>query len=231
MNKSTHQLEADMVQYRDLLKIPIRENHERFVYLDSNLIPNGYLNVFNDMEKITGPRILVRKEVFNRLLKAQKSLTQENPKLTLFVTYGYRNLEIQIKRFMELIQKNKRYFKDPVDLYEEIHRYVAVPTVAGHPAGGAIDITIKEVSKDKFIDFGSQQYNYITKKNYVFHPSISKVAKKNRSLLRKIMMNAGFAPFDGEWWHFSYGDREWAYYKKQKFAFYDQIMYKDIKII
>jgi D-alanyl-D-alanine dipeptidase len=24
------------------------------------------------------------------------------------------------------------------------------------------------------------------------------------------MVAAGFAPFYGEWWHFSYGDREWA---------------------
>ena len=24
------------------------------------------------------------------------------------------------------------------------------------------------------------------------------------------MVAEGFAPFDGEWWHFSYGDREWA---------------------
>jgi D-alanyl-D-alanine dipeptidase len=37
------------------------------------------------------------------------------------------------------------------------------------------------------------------------------------------MTSVGFAPFDGEWWHFSYGDREWAYFYKKKNALYGQI--------
>ena len=36
------------------------------------------------------------------------------------------------------------------------------------------------------------------------------------------MVSEGFAPFYGEWWHFSYGDREWAaFYEKE--ALYDII--------
>jgi D-alanyl-D-alanine dipeptidase len=36
-------------------------------------------------------------------------------------------------------------------------------------------------------------------------------------------MRQGLAPFDGEWWHFSYGDREWAkYYEEEAAAIYDQ---------
>ncbi|MDR3125675.1 MAG: hypothetical protein LBU20_01195 [Candidatus Nomurabacteria bacterium] len=31
-----------------------------------------------------------------------------------------------------------------------------------------------------------------------------------RFSILKPMMSQGFAPYDGEWWHFSYGDREWA---------------------
>ena len=38
---------------------------------------------------------------------------------------------------------------------------------------------------------------------------------KNRKMLHDLMVEEGFAPFYGEWWHFSYGDREWA-------AFYDK---------
>ena len=50
-------------------------------------------------------------------------------------------------------------------------------------------------------------------------------------ILRKIMLEVGFAPYDGEWWHFSYGDREWAYYYKKYKYLYPQvdkdIVYKD----
>lgn len=34
--------------------------------------------------------------------------------------------------------------------------------------------------------------------------------KENRFLLQDLMLLVGFAPYYGEWWHFSYGDREWA---------------------
>jgi D-alanyl-D-alanine dipeptidase len=48
-------------------------------------------------------------------------------------------------------------------------------------------------------------------------------------LLRSVMLQAGFAPFDGEWWHFSYGDREWAYYYKKKYALYSQVSLSSLK--
>ena len=37
------------------------------------------------------------------------------------------------------------------------------------------------------------------------------------------MMKEACAPYDGEWWHFSYGDKEWAFYYKKEEALYDQI--------
>ncbi|QQR69366.1 MAG: hypothetical protein IPI58_01405 [Alphaproteobacteria bacterium] len=39
------------------------------------------------------------------------------------------------------------------------------------------------------------------------------------------MTSVGFAPFDGEWWHFSYGDREWAKYYGRSHAIYSQIAF------
>jgi len=37
------------------------------------------------------------------------------------------------------------------------------------------------------------------------------------------MVEAGFAPFTGEWWHFSYGDREWAAIWGRDAAIYEQL--------
>ncbi len=42
-------------------------------------------------------------------------------------------------------------------------------------------------------------------------------------LLRRAMAQAGFAPFNGEWWHFSYGDREWAAVWNAPFALYTHL--------
>lgn len=41
-------------------------------------------------------------------------------------------------------------------------------------------------------------------------------------LLRDCMLRVGFAPFDGEYWHFSYGDREWAFLTGAPASLYNQ---------
>jgi len=220
-------LEESMVKYTDLIEIETRENKEPFVSLSSMSIDNGYTGLSNGMEKLLGQNIYVRKSIAKMLVEAQKKLQEDFPTLFLYVTYGYRSLEVQTKLFLKELSSQK-YFANPIDLYEETHRYVAVPSVAGHTTGGAIDVVLKDLNTNKIIDFGTKQYDFSNKKCYVFSPSISKKARENRMLLRNILMSVGFAPFDGEWWHFSYGDREWAYYYKKRKAIYSQIGYKDL---
>lgn len=225
------QLEATMTSYRDLLKVPVADCGEPFVLLDSSMIINGYLSAMNDMKVYFKGQIPVRRRVFEKLKKAQASLQQKEPSLSLCVTYGYRSWEIQTKKFLEqlaIISKNK-FFADPINLYEEVHRFIAVPAVAGHPTGGAVDVTIIGNQSGKPLDFGSSQYDFSTKECYVYAPSITPDARNNRLLLRDVMIQAGFAPYDGEWWHFSYGDREWAYYYRKPNALYSQLSVSQVK--
>jgi zinc D-Ala-D-Ala dipeptidase len=225
-------LEEKMVKYKDLCSVPVKENNEKFELLNNNQIPNGYMKGVLDVKKIFGPNILARISVCQKLLVAQKYLQTKHPNLTLYVTFGYRSLKRQTERFITILKSvDSSFYPNPVDLYEEVHRCVAVPTVSGHPTGGAIDIIIKDKTSGKSLDFGSKQYDYSTKGSYVFFPNITKVQKNNRSLLRETLLYAGFAPFDGEWWHFSYGDREWAYYYKRNYAIYSQLNPDDVNTI
>ncbi len=220
-------LEESMVKYTDLIRIKARGKKEPFVSLNSVNIGNGYSKLSNGMEKLLGQNIYVRKTIAKMLVEAQKKLQEQFPALSLYVTYGYRSLEIQTELFLKELSCQK-YFPNSIELYEEVHRYVAVPSVAGHPTGGAIDVVIKDLNTNRVIDFGAKQYDFSNKKCYVFSPSVSKKARENRMLLRNILMSVGLAPFDGEWWHFSYGDREWAYYYKKRKAIYSQIRYEDL---
>jgi D-alanyl-D-alanine dipeptidase len=45
-------------------------------------------------------------------------------------------------------------------------------------------------------------------------------ARQNRILLLEAMESTGFVNYPHEWWHFSYGDRYWAYVKGQPAAIY-----------
>jgi zinc D-Ala-D-Ala dipeptidase len=53
-----------------------------------------------------------------------------------------------------------------------------------------------------------------------FAPGLTDDQRANRALLHDAMVAAGFAPFYGEWWHFSYGDREWAAFYERPAALY-----------
>ena len=192
-----------MVKYQDLINIKVNECGEQFVSLQ---------------------KFLIRESVAKKIIEADKNLKNLQPEYRLIINCGYRSLKVQTKIFLKILSKIcKNFYPNPIDLYEIVHQLIAVPTVAGHPTGGAVDIAIFDKKKDKIIDFGSKIDDLSAKNLSVFSRNISKEAKKNRLLLRKIMLAVGFAPFDGEWWHFSYGDREWAFYYKKKCAIYDQI--------
>lgn len=227
MRSKIKDLEEKMVTYKDLVAVKVTENNESFAEIPIS-INSKYMQPFSDMSSYFDGKMFLRKTVIKKILQAQKSLEQINNQITFCVTYGYRSLEIQTNRFQTILKGIDGFFSSPIDLYEEAHRFVAVPTVAGHPTGGAIDIILIDKKTGKSLDFGSKQYDYSSKACYVSWPNISQEAKENRLLLRKCLLEVGFAPFDGEWWHFSYGDREWAYYYKKDYAIYNQVNSKDI---
>lgn len=215
-------LEKEMPRYVDLLQIPVIENDEQFVEIGKSEMLSAEYHVLTDMLE-TFPVPVVRESVAVLLQEATKNLFSAHPSYQLVVTYGFRSLEVQRAYYESMWQ---RY---PTATVEDIHRKIAVPEVAGHPTGGAIDIFIRNIYTGESIDFGTPMYDFSTKDAYVLSPFISRVATANRMLLRDILMDKGFAPFDGEWWHFSYGDKEWAYYYGQKHAQYSQKTTQEVR--
>jgi D-alanyl-D-alanine dipeptidase len=111
---------------------------------------------------------------------------------------------------------------EDAELIELTHRNVAVPDVAGHPTGGAVDITLFHIEIGEEIDMGSSIADYSTKKYYKMSPEISPEQLENRLLLDSFMTRERFAPFLGEGLHFSCEDSKWAHYYKQLHAIYEQ---------
>jgi D-alanyl-D-alanine dipeptidase len=212
------ELQAKMLRYIDLINIPVNENGELMQIINDTSIATKQIS--KDMLPITGNNIYVRKTVFNNLKQAGKNLNQYYLNYKLQVVYGYRALDIQTKLFEQTRTKLSTIYSG-LELIEAVHKFIAVPNVAGHPTGGAVDVQI--VSKNgKPLNFGTKIWNF-KKDSYTFSPFISKEAQQNRTLLRNVMLSANFAPFDGEWWHFSYGDKEWAKYYNKPYAIYRQI--------
>jgi len=214
-------LENKMLRYIDLASVSVIPKAEDMVPISET--PNLLVAPIDpNMAEFTGNKIYVRDSVARMLGQASLLLAESDPDLRLQVVYGYRVLSIQTALFKSFC-KNLSSQYDGTELLEAAHRLVAAPTVAGHPTGGAIDLQIIKAGSP--LMFGTKIWDF-TLDSYTFTPFIDEGSRFNRQLLRRCMLEAGFAPFDGEWWHFSYGDREWARYYNKPAAMYEQIEFR-----
>lgn len=84
-----------------------------------------------------------------------------------------------------------------------------------HTTGGAVDLTILD-NYGRELDMGSF-FDEFTDRTYTAYYENEKnvLVKNNRRLLYNIMTTVGFTNLPSEWWHYDYGDRFWAFYKKE----------------
>lgn len=211
---------------QELLKIVPHENYEHIVILN-NLSSNIICEYEkHDMEEFLGKNIVAREEVAKKLILVANKLNEKYPGYKLKVVYGYRHPDVQLKYFenrKSLIRKENQNLTDD-ELNEKTHKFVADPRVAGHPTGGAVDITIITPNGD--LDMGTKIADFDEPDRIpTFSGLITEVQHHNRILLHDLMKAEGFAPFYGEWWHFSYGDIEWACFYNKESSLYSQKSY------
>lgn len=176
-----------------------------------------------DMLVYTGDIILVRDPVAKKLA-AVNDFLEKSVGMRLKVVYGYRHPEVQEKYFYnrkaELQEDNPSL--DDNSLNRLTHNFIAVPDVAGHPTGGAVDLTIVDTT-GKELNMGNAIADYTDPRIIKTFATTNSSQIANRKMLHDAMIAQGFAPFYGEWWHYSYGDREWAAFYNKKEALYGAI--------
>jgi zinc D-Ala-D-Ala dipeptidase len=226
-------LTPSVISCEVLEKIPVCDNQEPLVSVQQEAPDLVCQYVLTDMIPYVGKTMFVRKSVASKLMDASRFLQEILPQAKLKIAYGYRKPAIQKKYFESVYARLRKLFLLPYVLdgwnitwpwldrciRNWAHLFAAYPLVAGHPTGGAVDITIEQLDMGGTVDdFMSGMCVLPT-----YSPTITSIQRKNREVLRTVMLKAGFAPFDGEWWHFSYGDKEWAAIYQQPYALYDQI--------
>lgn len=126
----------------------------------------------------------LRLKTVKALIEANETFMKKGLKIKIFDCY--RPLAIQKK--MWKIVPNPKYVADP-------------SKGSIHNRGGAVDITLvdslgKELDMGTPFDFFGEEASH----NYL---NVSDEVKKNRKLLKKIMIKKGFNSFDSEWWHYN----------------------------
>lgn len=177
----------------------------------------------SDMQVYTGEAILVRDTVAKKLAEVNKQLRNAN-NLRLRIVYGFRHPKVQEKYFRkrkEVLRRENPSMSE-YDLMRLVHDFVAVPDVAGHPMGAAVDLTLVDDSNNP-VDMGNAISDYSDPDIIKTFAEVTSEQASYRKILHDAMIAQGFAPFYGEWWHFSYGDREWATFYGTKKAIYGPI--------
>lgn len=133
---------------------------------------------------------------------------------SFLIKEAYRPLSRQKKSFDEAFDDYKAQYpqKDDNEIYKITCEYVAPVKVAGHPTGGAIDITLLKNGIE--VDMGTKFNDIpIAPENltYLYTDYISDTVKANRKILIESMEKVGFSNYPTEWWHWSYGDCYWAF--------------------
>ncbi len=187
----------------------------------------------DSFKPIDGSSVIIysRQSVLEMLIEASKLL----PKGYHFKIYdAYRPIIVQQRLYD--YYKNKKQVENPNIDEDKLNgimlMYVSKPSYdifnpSLHNTGGAVDLTIVD-SNDNELDMGCKFdcFEDIARTNY-FEGTNSEI-EHNRKLLCDTMNKVGFVNLQSEWWHYDYGDRNWAIDKGTK-PFYVGILDTCIK--
>ncbi|TMR13059.1 dipeptidase [Nonomuraea turkmeniaca] len=200
-----------------IAEVPVKECGEPLV----DLRTVEALRVDPRLADEAGAYAHVRLSVADRLVVAQTRLRRE---LRFLIVEGYRPPSLQRQYFASAVTRQRAARPDWDDSRARIEasRYVSPPEVAPHTTGGAVDLTLC-TSGGVELDMGTSVNATPPESDeacYTASTEISQEARNNRGILGDALTSAGFVNYPTEWWHWSFGERYWAFITKARYARY-----------
>lgn len=145
--------------------------------------------------------------------------------MTFAIGDAWRPQHVQEKIFAEFFnyakKKNPNWNKQKI--IKEISQYVAPstgPLASGHLTGGAVDLRL--IKNGRKIPMKDRRLTYQENAQSI-QPKLPKYLQQNRSIMFSALTKAGLSNYPKEYWHWSYGDSQWAKRNKKKNAIYSII--------
>ncbi len=183
--------ESNSIETTQAFEIPEPVSHEELVNV-TDYIPTIEVELkYATTDNFTGVKIYDFSETYLRygtvekLMKVQEDLQQQG--LSLKIWDGFRPVSAQ--------QKLWEVFPDPT--------YVANPQTgsSSHSRGSAVDVTIvDEYGIELEMPTGFDDFSTLADRDY---SDCTASAEKHARLLEDLMLEHGFKPYFGEWWHYS----------------------------
>ncbi|WP_327086506.1 M15 family metallopeptidase [Nonomuraea sp. NBC_01738] len=198
--------------------VPVRECGEPLADV------RGRLRVDARLADPDGSYAHLRAGLLARLEKAERLLPAG---YHLLVVEGYRPIPTQRRYFEEYRDELLAAFPgmSPEEAHVAASRYVSPVDVAPHTAGAAVDLTLCSPDGVEY-DMGTAVNDNPEQSEgacYTRAANISREARQNRRVLGAALEESGLVNYPTEWWHWSYGDRYWAFTTSTPFALYGPI--------
>jgi D-alanyl-D-alanine dipeptidase len=165
----------------------------------------------------------VRSGVAARLLEAQRLLPGG---YALMVIEAFRPAPLQRRLYDGYAAELRRAFPEwtEPEIHRAASRWVAPVANAPHTAGAAVDLTLASTDGTE-LDLGCPEAATPEQSAGACYmdAEIPAEARANREVLRAAMAGAGFVNYPTEWWHWSYGDRYWAFVRGRRAAVYGAV--------
>lgn len=213
------------ISHPDVKHIKIVDNGEELVDLlqidnprirHMSTISNDYSMPYEGCSK-------VRKGVYECLIGMLGYLPKN---IGIAYQEGWRPLSVQKKYFDEKFLSLLLKYKDDEVAYSETSKYVSpfIENVPTHCTGAAIDMTlflISETGEISLMNLGMFDTIYGQNNHEeTFSENVTDEQLRNRMMLLTAAIKGGFVNYGYEWWHYSYGDKPWAFVKHKKNALY-----------
>jgi D-alanyl-D-alanine dipeptidase len=213
----TQQQSITLIADPKVIAIPIIENGDPLVDLkDQAAIDYGPSPEIPDNTDYTK----MRNTVYDKLIQAQNLL----PQGIRFCLYEcYRSLDLQKMLYenrYKIIQNHhpdwneEQLFLETTKMVSPIINLDGSRNIPAHSTGGAIDIYLIDEKGDP-LDMGIHPKDWMQDEQGVLSLTnstrISEQAQNNRLMMNQVLGAVGFTNYPTEYWHWSYGDRYWAF--------------------
>lgn len=168
------------------------------------------------VQQLSDSPFQVRSGVADRLARAQAGLPEG---YQLQIKEGWRPVWVQERIWQQTLDHVRASHPGlpEEDLHRESARFTAPPDSAPpHSTGGAVDLILLHHGEAAEMGWGFNQPGEGSRTAY----PLDGPAKQNRDILGHAMDAAGFINYPAEWWHWSYGDRYWAFQSSGETALY-----------
>ena len=148
------------------------------------------------------PRCILQKKAATALVAAQAQAQKQGLSFKVFDCYRPQRA---VNHFVAWVNdlndtKTKAQYYPNLGKDKLLGDYIAAKS--GHSRGATVDLTLVDVKTGKELDMGSG-FDVFDPISNTDDPRITEAQRKNRHLLRDLMVAQGFAPYSMEWWHFS----------------------------